>query len=442
MMQWYYMKNGNKVGPISTAELKQLAASGELQINDRIWREGLKNWIPAANAKGLFPSTAQSAVSSDYEFESPVTSTDKNTASDQDAKEREVVPMTNANSSHKDENVPTQKLRTAYAYGKGKLKQNFGAAFSQVRHQAVTAGLQLVKHPFRLAFVTIIFSIVSWMAFGLVVSAFMYPVFVMGYISCIREIISDENIQLGSFIQFMRHGWDSLWHLLMMLAAFFVTLAVMLAPFIMGLLVLYFTLTALGASIGELGAHKSDHTSSYESPNSYRTPYRSGRVNDSGGDGVISNTFEKVTEFVVEGAKVVFVVILMAIVAILSTPLVATLIMFFFLVQEVSNGKLKPEARFDLVYDAFLSMIKMSRVHWKELLISGLYCSVCIVAIIVIGYLMSRLLIALGLYVLTGWTVTVFVPAALCACLVYITVFVTMTCLSLSDRNAKTQIQN
>ena len=113
MMQWFYMKNGNKVGPISTAELKRLAASGELQLNDRIWREGLKNWIPAANAKGLFNSKTTSAAPDEYELASPATSTDINTASDQITDEYELAPQMNTTSPRKHENIPVQLPRHA-----------------------------------------------------------------------------------------------------------------------------------------------------------------------------------------------------------------------------------------------------------------------------------------------------------------------------------------
>lgn len=53
MADWYWMKNGEKHGPVDTAHLKQLALTGQLQPTDTIWREGLPNWVPASKAKGL-----------------------------------------------------------------------------------------------------------------------------------------------------------------------------------------------------------------------------------------------------------------------------------------------------------------------------------------------------------------------------------------------------
>jgi len=55
MSQWFCMKDGKKRGPLDTTALKQLAIDGELTPTDRIWREGLAQWIPASQSKGLFP---------------------------------------------------------------------------------------------------------------------------------------------------------------------------------------------------------------------------------------------------------------------------------------------------------------------------------------------------------------------------------------------------
>ena len=52
--QWYWTQNGQRNGPVDTAELKELARSGRLRPTDMIWREGLPNWVSATQAKGLF----------------------------------------------------------------------------------------------------------------------------------------------------------------------------------------------------------------------------------------------------------------------------------------------------------------------------------------------------------------------------------------------------
>jgi uncharacterized RDD family membrane protein YckC len=55
--EWYYLVEGQQMGPVGSRELKTLADRGRLQPSDLIWREGLPNWVPAARVKGLFVDT-------------------------------------------------------------------------------------------------------------------------------------------------------------------------------------------------------------------------------------------------------------------------------------------------------------------------------------------------------------------------------------------------
>jgi hypothetical protein len=66
MSQWFYMKGDLKRGPVDTATLRQLAASGELTPTDRIWREGLSGWVRASQAKGLFPEPLPAREQDEY----------------------------------------------------------------------------------------------------------------------------------------------------------------------------------------------------------------------------------------------------------------------------------------------------------------------------------------------------------------------------------------
>ena len=54
--QWYYTCNGQQQGPVTVPFLKEKAASGELLPTDRLWKDGLKDWIAAKSLPGLkFP---------------------------------------------------------------------------------------------------------------------------------------------------------------------------------------------------------------------------------------------------------------------------------------------------------------------------------------------------------------------------------------------------
>jgi hypothetical protein len=55
-VQWYYARNDEPFGPVSAAELKQLADAGQLKPDDLLWREGMDAWTTAINLRGLFGS--------------------------------------------------------------------------------------------------------------------------------------------------------------------------------------------------------------------------------------------------------------------------------------------------------------------------------------------------------------------------------------------------
>ncbi len=53
--EWYYTRDGQRAGPVTTAQLRQLADSGQLQPADRIWRPGMADWAAAGTVAEAFP---------------------------------------------------------------------------------------------------------------------------------------------------------------------------------------------------------------------------------------------------------------------------------------------------------------------------------------------------------------------------------------------------
>jgi len=60
--EWYYAVDGDRQGPISAAELKNLAEAGNLKQGDLVWKEGMTDWAPAKSIKGLFTGNAAPAA--------------------------------------------------------------------------------------------------------------------------------------------------------------------------------------------------------------------------------------------------------------------------------------------------------------------------------------------------------------------------------------------
>lgn len=60
--EWYYAKDGRQHGPVSARKLKQMADQGVLHAEDLVWKEGMADWAPARDVKGLIshehPTTA------------------------------------------------------------------------------------------------------------------------------------------------------------------------------------------------------------------------------------------------------------------------------------------------------------------------------------------------------------------------------------------------
>ncbi len=56
--QWFYSSAGMKTGPISTEQLRQLVASGQLKPTDVVQRQGTQNWVAILSIDGLIPKAA------------------------------------------------------------------------------------------------------------------------------------------------------------------------------------------------------------------------------------------------------------------------------------------------------------------------------------------------------------------------------------------------
>ncbi|MGL4555547.1 MAG: GYF domain-containing protein [Gemmataceae bacterium] len=61
MADWYYAKNGQQQGPVSSGELKRLASSGEIGPADLVFQEGGTAWVEANTVKGLVPPAGVSS---------------------------------------------------------------------------------------------------------------------------------------------------------------------------------------------------------------------------------------------------------------------------------------------------------------------------------------------------------------------------------------------
>lgn len=52
--EWYYGLDGAELGPYSLAQMKEMAAKGQLDDQHFVWREGMKDWLPVEDVPELF----------------------------------------------------------------------------------------------------------------------------------------------------------------------------------------------------------------------------------------------------------------------------------------------------------------------------------------------------------------------------------------------------
>jgi hypothetical protein len=62
---WFYDHDGRVNGPVNVAELRQLAALGQLLPTDRVRKEDMNRWVKAKAVKGLFAPMAADAEAGD-----------------------------------------------------------------------------------------------------------------------------------------------------------------------------------------------------------------------------------------------------------------------------------------------------------------------------------------------------------------------------------------
>ena len=62
MSEWRYSKNGQQHGPVTSSQLKELAAAGQIGANDLVWKDGMAEWTPASSIDGLFAAGEASEV--------------------------------------------------------------------------------------------------------------------------------------------------------------------------------------------------------------------------------------------------------------------------------------------------------------------------------------------------------------------------------------------
>ena len=66
-MQWYYVKNGEKEGPLSNVDIPNFVRRGEITDDTLVWHEKLNDWTPfgQVNVEEALPENPEPAIASE-----------------------------------------------------------------------------------------------------------------------------------------------------------------------------------------------------------------------------------------------------------------------------------------------------------------------------------------------------------------------------------------
>lgn len=104
---WYYARGDAEKGPLTTAQIKALAAAGKVRPEDLVWKEGMETWVAASELPELFPSGAAKPKEKARDPEDSATAVSRTPA------ERAAVKFARPTSS----DVPLRAARTAAMLG-------------------------------------------------------------------------------------------------------------------------------------------------------------------------------------------------------------------------------------------------------------------------------------------------------------------------------------
>jgi len=71
---WYVGIKGQQSGPFTSAQVRQMAARGELGPGDMVWQEGMAAWVAASTIKGLFGTAVAVPPSTGNPYAAPAAS--------------------------------------------------------------------------------------------------------------------------------------------------------------------------------------------------------------------------------------------------------------------------------------------------------------------------------------------------------------------------------
>ncbi len=217
-MNWYILRNGKRLGPFLPDALRKMALEGKLHANETVIRDGMTDPLFASQLKGLvFRSEEKTAVVQPKIIpvqQVPVDSTV--------TEESELVVIEEILAEDSKAEIPVKKRRVTQKPSSGFVNATLA--------NGMIALNEFRSKPYRHMILAIVLMIACVLASLPIFTMILVPAFVLGYIRCVDSSCKKEKESVAEYISFLQHGWDSLWHLLMMQASVILLMAMAIAP--------------------------------------------------------------------------------------------------------------------------------------------------------------------------------------------------------------------
>jgi hypothetical protein len=344
-------------------------------------------------------------------------------------------PAFKSNAQARAKEVLTQGIgiaRDAFKTGTRRLQSTFGSAMKETIGTGFFSFWEFLAHPILYSFGTLVLIIAcAFSAVGLI------TVILLGYIPYIQSVLKREPTSLGKFIGFMRHGWDSLWHLLMLFGAFVIAAAVAIAPFFIAGIIFYATVGTVGLAGLQAMSLVPTGTAKLQDEPLRNDPIRNFEpkqdTNSSPKNGIMTDILRAFGSLMENAAWVVAVLLSGLIATAVLTPSGAILILVYCISLMVTTRQPASDLKYDLVYEAFEQMLHIAQSRWKRLLVSGLWLVSLPVALFVVLRLLSALMVQFHLPFFAHWLFFIVYPLVLFGFVIYANIFSVKTAIHLVE---------
>lgn len=436
--QWFYAIGDERFGPVTGSELKVLARTGVLHPADLVFKEGMPDWQPARKVKSLWVSRRSVADTSGVASKPPpVRPPEAVAAAPALQPKSEPAPRSEPQPAPQ----PTASVAAEAPWLVEAPRQpGFSEALSGAFAHAGKAAALLIRRPLQLTFFTMTLLVLFASSLAGVITAPLFPLFLMGYLTVLKQIVQGEQPSLAAFLAFTRHGVSCLWHLLMLLAAYLVTLAGIASVLIVLGMAFFFVAgtimlgvnTVLSVGSAAPAVAPQIIVRNHEGTATPLVLTQLGEIHVDGNGGFTAPARNSLAS---SAAGMMQVLMVLVITTLSVTGFTALQIVFSYLALDVASKNPHLHGA-GFVYEAYVETLAMFGRRWVEIMLCALLASAAVLVSNVLLMGLAWMFSMVSLTPLSIWVMTIAAPLLQLALGLFLLVFQATTCLSLREREA------